>query len=893
MNKTILVTLILMLSINLKAQTVEGQIKERTSGEPLIGVQLIVEGTSIGCSTDINGNYILKNLPLGNHRLNISYISYKPIVSQLFNIQKGKTINMNFSMETEELLIDELFVLGRKNLENELALKNERKIASAAIENLGAKEMSIKGISTVADGVKKISGISFTNAGQLFVRGLGDRYSITTLNGLPIASPNPDNKLIPLDIFPSSAVKNITISKVYQASTFADYSGAHIDISTRENTGDDFFSISASLGGHVNTLFKDFYKSDANGGMFRSSKLGNDISQMTPSQFSNYIKTNDPFKTGFSITKKTSLPDISLWSGYGKTFNLGSDKLSLLLNVGLSNEKSIMNDAYIATLNAQGLKLNEFTYDSYTNLTKLAALASFAYSFSKGTRINYTLFYARNAVDDYKKREGFDSEGINLVGSNSVFHAYSLLNNQLSGIHSLNKKFELSWAASYGLTSSSEPDRRQVMFRVDEGNISLFKLNKQETMRYFGKLNENEIVGDLKLKYAFGTNNYLRLGTSYKTKTRDYSSTRFYYNLQGINPTITDIYNTDDYLNIDNIKNSSIGVSIDNQPKFGYNAASNIASIFADTDYYIGEHILLNIGLRYEISKQWVDYYNDASIKKRSTLNKNDLFPALNLKYTFNREQSLRFALSKTVTRPSFVEMAPFLYKESYGSAELRGNENLQNGYNYNVDLRYEYLPSNNDLISVTAYYKRLKSPIERVQESSGGSAIHSFRNADDGMAAGAELEIRKSILPTLNIGMNVSYMYTNVDLPEGGGVYTDSQRALQGASPYLLNADIRYSPKISKEGTINFTLLYNLQGPRIQTVGIYGMSNIVQLPMHSLDFVWGYNIDKNWILKAQVKNILNCAVSFTQEVKTTGQKVEVERFKRGVDMEIGFSYKF
>ncbi len=160
-------------------------------------------------------------------------------------------------------------------------------------------------------------------------------------------------------------------------------------------------------------------------------------------------------------------------------------------------------------------------------------------------------------------------------------------------------------------------------------------------------------------------------------------------------------------------------------------------------------------------------------------------------------------------------------------------------------------------------------------------------------MAAGAELEIRKSILPTLNIGMNVSYMYTNVDLPEGGGVYTDSQRALQGASPYLLNADIRYSPKISKEGTINFTLLYNLQGPRIQTVGIYGMSNIVQLPMHSLDFVWGYNIDKNWILKAQVKNILNCAVSFTQEVKTTGQKVEVERFKRGVDMEIGFSYKF
>ena len=143
----------------------------------------------------------------------------------------------------------EVSVVARKNLEGERALQMERRKATLAIENIGSKEMSIKGISNVEEGVKKITGISIADAGQLIVRGLGDRYSTTTLNGLPIASPNPDNKLIPLDLFPSSTIQNITVSKVYNAEAFADYSGAHIDISTKENIAEDFFSISSTPAG--------------------------------------------------------------------------------------------------------------------------------------------------------------------------------------------------------------------------------------------------------------------------------------------------------------------------------------------------------------------------------------------------------------------------------------------------------------------------------------------------------------------------------------------------------------------------------------------------------------------------------------------------------------------
>lgn len=133
--------------------------------------------------------------------------------------------------------------------------------------------MSLKGIGNVQEGVKQITGISIAESGQLIVRGLGDRYSSTTLNGLPIASPNPDNKLIPLDLFPSSTVQNITVSKVYDASAFADYSGAHIDISTKENVTDQFLNVSFNVGGRLNTLGRDFYQMDRDGTLFKTPSL--------------------------------------------------------------------------------------------------------------------------------------------------------------------------------------------------------------------------------------------------------------------------------------------------------------------------------------------------------------------------------------------------------------------------------------------------------------------------------------------------------------------------------------------------------------------------------------------------------------------------------------------
>lgn len=873
------------------AGVLKGTITDKQTKEPLTGAAIQVAGGTQGAVADIDGNYKLE-LKNGTYNLTVRYVGYKTV--NLNNIKvKGETV-INVALETDAQALGEVSVTARKNLEGENALLLERQKATLAIENLGSKEMSVKGIGNVEEGVKKITGVSIADAGQLIVRGLGDRYSTTTLNGLPIASPNPDNKLIPLDLFPSSTVQNITVSKVYDAAAFADYSGAHIDISTKENTTNDFFTVGLSLGGAFNTLGKDRYQMDRSGTLLTKSKVDSKALSMPLADYREYVKTKNIFDTSFNVDKKSAMPDFSGNIGFGKSFKVADRPLDLLVSLSASNKYQNMEDAFYKTLEANGNVLSHFNYNEYTQELRLAGLAHLGYTLRKHDRIGYTFFYARNASDSYQLRNGEDEESHVLTGSNSVTHIYTLQNHQLNGLHffGANDRFELGWGGSYNNTSSDEPDRRQVMYNNEgNGKYTFFKLNRQETMRYFGNLSEKEWNGRMNLKWKWADANFLKGGVDYKNKRRDYSSTRFYYNVNQINSEITDIYTPEEYLNQQNIADGIVEVQLDQQPRNSYRAGNDILAAYLQTDFYPIEALLVNVGLRYENSQQWVEYASDGGSELRRDLDKHDLFPALNMKYSINQANVLRFSVSRTVTRPSFIEMAPFLYQESYGSAQIRGNGDLQNGYNYNFDLRYELFGKNGDMISVTGYYKRLDKPIERTQTISGGATLHSFQNANNGVAAGAEMELRKQIVKDLRLGANVSYMYTDVKLPEGGA-YTNENRPLQGASPILANADITYSPRFGEEKQLTLALLYNLQGSRIHAVGIAGLGDVKQDALHSLNFNAGFTINKHFGLKFQMTDLLNRDVVFRQDVpKDGGRKVEVERYKKGMGFEVGFSY--
>lgn len=877
------------LAILASAQGLEGRIFDAATGEPLIGAAVIETTTHQGTVTDTDGRFRLALKP-GEHLLSIRYIGYTTKEERI-RMPHPELWEVGLEAETQE--VASVTVTARKNLESQRVLQQERINSKVAIENIGAREMSRSGLGDVEAGVKRLSGISIASAGQLVVRGLGDRYSITTLNGQPIASPNPDNKLIPLDIFPTSTISNITVSKVYEVTAPADYSGAHINIDTKEQGTENFFKVGLHIGGGFHTLGQAFYRMDHQS-LFSQPEVDPAAVSMPLSEFRSYVKENNIFQTNFNVKKKNALPDVGGTLAFGHNFEVGNQRLSLLLSGGMGTESQRMTNAESRILEATGNTTDQYTYDRYTSELKIAALASVSMTLRENDRIGYTLFYARNAEDSYMRREGFDQEEHQLVGSHDVLHIYKLMTHQLSGRHEFGEKWSLRWDGSFSSTSSDEPDRRQAMFlKREDGSLGFFKLNQQETMRYFGALNEEEWNAQLNLDFRFGgrAQHTLSLGGSWRDKGRSYAGTRFYYDLSAVQAAIDPIEELEEWLGFGSIADGSIAVNRFKQPKDSYRAGTTTSSGFVAVDLMPVEKLLINAGVRYEHTNQWVEYFNDQSMAQKRTLEGDDLFPALNIRYTLG-QGSLRLSASRTVTRPSFVEMAPFLYQESYGSAQLRGNEALQNGYNYNLDLRYEQTNDRGDLFSLTGYYKYLDQPIERVQMLAGGAAVHTFRNATHGQAAGVELEFRKSILKELSLNVNGTYMWTDVVLPDGGA-YTNKERSLQGASPYLANVDLCYTHSWSQGNNLNLTLLYNLQGPRIHAVGISGLGDIEQQTVHTLNFAAGWQINRHFSLKLLVEDLLNRSIRFLQEVPLTGQEVEVERYRPGTGFQIGVEMKF
>lgn len=899
--KTFLFFCLFIAPILLNAQTLfKGTVKDAKTNESLAGVTIALKNTTTGTITNFDGNYQLEVAP-GRYTLVASYISFNPIEYAEVEIKRGETKIIDIALTEAVTDLGEVVVVARKNLEGERALTMERQNATVAVEHIGVKEMSAKGLPTVADGIKKITGISMEGDSKVLVRGLGDRYSMTSLNGFPIASPNPDNKLIPLTLFPTTVVKNVKVSKVYEPSVFGDYSGAHINVETKENIGADFFTFGVSTGGRMNVMFKDFYSSDKGGkgipflGISNSLKLSKNVKNMHSDDFVDYSRQRDPFGTSFSIDQNTAVPELGLEFGGGKSWKIGRQKLNAMVAANFNNEYVLHENAYTSLMNAQGVIRERFNYDQYHYETTFTSLAQISYSLRNNDMLSYNIMYVNNTEDIFTQRDGVDAEGNELMGSNSIYHIYSLLNNQVTGKHEFGGGFFTDWQFSYGRTTSDEPDRRQVMFAKNTDNsLSLFKLNQQETMRYFGELFEDEKNGEVKVKYHLNkseTPNFVRLGGSMRDKSRDFYSANFYYNVKGLNPQIDNIYNTDGYLNQENIANGSLIVNKNSQPRNKYFAESDIAAAFVDFEYYPLKELLIAGGVRFEHASQSVRYWTDAAAEKKEKLDANDFFPALNLKYTLKGNQNFRFSASRTITRPSFLEMAPFEYQESYGGITSRGFADIQNGYNTNLDVRYEYFSNDGDMFSLGGYYKHLQDPIEKILEYSG-SLIQSYRNVDKGTAAGLELEIRKKITKDLKVDFNASYIYTHISLPENS-TYTDRSRELQGASPYLINLDINYSPKFRGDKGGSFSLVYNVQGPRIASVGIGGVNNVMEETFHSLDFVSVYSLNEKMKLKLQLKNIINQKQEFSQKVADTGKKEIVEYYKKGMSVGVGFSMDF
>ena len=254
---------------------VKGSIKDQKSKEPLIGATVHVIGSDIATVSDVDGNFQLSGLRDGIYDIEIKYVGYKTAVKRQVKIEDNKVTTLDFELETDNRQLADVEVVAKANRESENVTMMEQKRSIVAVQTIGAQELSRKGVSDAQAAVTKISGISKQEGVKnVFVRGLGDRYNITTLNRYPIPSEDPEYKNIALDIFSTDIIQSVDVNKAFYSGTPADVAGADINITSKELTGAGKFNISVSGGFNTQTLSSDFQRLD--GGHERRHIQGGD-----------------------------------------------------------------------------------------------------------------------------------------------------------------------------------------------------------------------------------------------------------------------------------------------------------------------------------------------------------------------------------------------------------------------------------------------------------------------------------------------------------------------------------------------------------------------------------------------------------------------------------------
>jgi len=914
---------------------IKGIISDAENSETLVGVTIAIYPSSdsllmlTGTSTDLDGNY---SLPLdeGNYKFKISYVSYQALDEQI-HIKAGETFEHHIQLSGSSFELKAVEVIARTNRESEGVLLMDQKKTTSIEQSIGSKELSRKGASDAAAGVKKVSGVSMVGSRQLFVRGLGDRYNSAQLNGMPISSPDPNKKLIKLDVFQTDIIQYLKVSKAYNAKNYADYTGALIDISTKEYPEEAFLSF--GVGGKYNTqsTFNEFMRINANGNRF----MGLDVAErgkLTPDKYrvakkkTQFVDQDFNYASyGFSNNSATPYIDLSV-SG-GKLFQLNEKrKLGGVFSLSFNNEYFNTPNITELQVNKQNIKDGDFISDKYSYNSYLSALGSISYIHNKENSISYHLVFLNNGIDSYKEKTGTKPDWKNanetVLIRNAQYINYRLLNNQISGKHQLSDLFKLNWKANYSLSQYNMPDRREVVYWTQQAMDA--PLGEKEwgymtydkglaSKRLITEQNTHDINFSINLQYQLYDKGELVIGGAARQLSLSYRSYFYGYSFvagQAGNLSLpVDIQNPDAYFGSDYLEK----VTNNSSDQMGYDGASSIYAAYADFIYSLSEKFSINAGVRMEMSNMDITPNMNVNDGNEETISFNnlDFFPALNIKYAANENMNIRLAVSRSVTRPGFYEKSPALIIPETGENRFVGNtgtkENpndfgfyLENAYSQNLELKWELFPNPNELISFAAFGKIIHDPIENISYIQGGTdKTYSVRNfPDKATVAGLEFEIKKQFQHVF-AGLNLAYIYSKIDIPETANEL-NSSRALQGASPYLINADLGYLLKYGsqEDKSSYFGVVYNVYGKRLFVVGI-NEGNQYQLPFNSLDLILKNKLSSKLNIDFSIKNLLNSKYIIVQDVyedmnnpELKTNEIITKEFTTGISVGISLKYK-
>jgi len=898
--------------------SIQGRVIDHKTKETLVGVTVWIEGTSYGASTGIDGEFVINNVKPGVYSLTASIISYRKEVFENIRVHGNKVTRIDMELEEAVTTMKEVEIVDKKTTSTEIsvlsAIKNSNLVANGVSSQLITRSQD----RDASEVIRRIPGITLFNGRFVVVRGLNQRYNTVFLNNASTPSSEADSRAFSFDILPSSVLENIMVYKTPSAELPADFSGAFIDVQTKDTPTKNTFEISYTASFREQSTFNDFYT--YKGGSLDFLGI-DDGTRELPSGF----PSTDQFKKiseGYTPADRNTLNQLGQEINKNWTYNVNQalfdNRLNLVyagqfrmgrVQTGTINAINYTNTFITLPIHREDYQVYNFAEDKpspnfdfndlqSTNTVKTSLLSNWTFVINSRNKFRFNNLFNQNGVKQTTLRQGFEYYSSQQIRAYEYdFMSRTTYSGQLGGDHTFGKlDSRISWTVGYSYSDRNEPDQKRLTTILNttpsDPYYNRYGLNFGNTAspKYAGiidqKLREHLVMvrADYTQPFIFGQfKPELRAGLYGEYKYRTFDARLLGYiksNESLFNQALP--YQPFDSVFMDSNINSTDGIKLSEStnPSDSYNANNLQLAGYFTLKLPVVKWLTLYAGLRVEQNRQELNSFSSdlSTLPVHYNNNALNFFPSVNVTFKLSQKSLIRLAYGSTINRPEFREIAPFNFYIFQENASFVGNPQLKNAFIQNVDLRYEYYPAASEMVSAGIFFKHFIHPIEITYINSGSGLAYGPVNAASAYSYGAEIELRQSLgflagdgwargLKNFSWVLNASYIRSSVTFPDS---VPARDRYMQGQSPFIINAGLYYQ---SAQGGWASSLLYNVMGKRIIMVGqanqdpTEDIPDIYEMPFHSLDFTISKKFGKHFQIKGGVQNILNSRVLYQQTV--------------------------
>jgi len=896
MKKLLNLICFLSLSTGIAQAVISGKIMDGEFNDPLPFANILVVNAGLspqGTSTDFDGNYSLELAP-GNYDVEISFVGYDTQIITAVTAVEGEEVVLNTTLLPSSNALEEVIVTTTVRQNSEAAVLSIQKRSVNLIDGLSSQSIKKSGDSNLATAIKRVPGVSIQGGKFVYVRGLGDRYSKTLLNGLEVPGLDPDKNTLQLDIFPTNLLENIIVSKSASADLNADFTGGIVDVVLKDFSVLPEYSLTVRGGVNPNMNFKEIVRVPQeslnafgfDNGYTRLPIVANQEipvpeTFLDPALANVVGKITNAFTKQMEVSRAQSSMDYSFGVSTSNQIKIGATKsIGFIAAIGYKYDVDYYENYRTGTIVKFASGLQENTAQN-GELGTINAIASGLFGLS------YKTLSSKYKLNLLTIKNG-ESNAISAIYEDFIENPYlgeasimthtdrTIISVPLSGKHSFNaNKFTIDWKIAPSFARVYDKDFKKTVFERS-GDVLLFNAaTTQLPSRLWRTLEEDALSGNTLFTYTFDFNGFqskVKTGFSFTSKDRSFQTSNYDIEFRGrsssLNGDANAILADANIWTLANNRGSYIQGSY--QRTNQYNSKSETVAGFISAEWKLSEKWKSILGVRYEGFQL---FYSGENIERTvfnnaQFINVNDLYPSLNVINSVNENSNIRFSFSKTTARPSFKESSAAQLFDPITERYFLGNPELQPTYINNFDLRYERFGTGNEIYAVSAFYKTFKDPIEIVAYSVNSPFVLIGRNNENAKVYGAEFEVRKDLLTSenqrLSFNLNASLIYSSqkmnaTEFQSRSDAEPDRQidpyRQLQGQSPYLINAGILYTHEKYEAG-----LFYNVQGSALEVVGVGNIPDVYTAPFHNLNanFSKKFGANDNQSLSLKMDNLLD-----------------------------------